>query len=42
MNRQFAIDIMENIYNLEEHLLKRYFNVEQLKHDLNDIQKALK
>lgn len=42
VNRQFAIDIMENIYNLEEHLLKRYFNVEQLKHDLNDIQKALK
>lgn len=42
VNRQFAIDIMENIYNLEEHLLKRYFNVEQLKHDFNDIQKALK
>lgn len=42
VNQQFAITMMEKTYELEEHLLKRYFNVVQLKDNFYDIQNALK
>lgn len=42
VNRQFAIDTMESVYNLEEHLLKRYFDISQLKLDNKNIVLALK
>lgn len=42
VNRQFAIDMMESVYNLEEHLLKRYFDISQLKNDNKNIIQALK
>lgn len=42
VNQQFAIDMMEKTYHLEEHLLKRYFNVANLKNDFYDIERALK
>lgn len=42
VNRQFAINTMENVYNLEEHLLKRYFNIENLKNDFKNLEQAIK
>ena len=42
VNQQFAIEMMENIYNLEEHLLKRYFNIKELKNNYTDIGKCIK
>lgn len=42
VNQQFAIDTMGKVYTLEEHLLKRYFNIELLKKDYYNIENALK
>lgn len=42
VNQQLAIDTMGKVYVLEEHLLKRYFNIDLLKKDYYDIEKALK
>lgn len=42
VNQDFAIDTISQVYKLEEHLLKRYFNVEELKKDYYHIDKALK
>lgn len=42
VNQQLAMEIMENIYNLEEHLLKRYFHVNELKTNYLDIGKCIK
>lgn len=42
VNRQFAIKIMTEVYELEEHLLKRYFKIDQLKNNYNDIHNYLK
>lgn len=42
VNQQFAIDMMEKTYRLEEHLLKRYFNVADLKNNFYNIEQALK
>lgn len=42
VNRQFAIETMEKVYNLEEHLLKRYFNIQQLKTNHKNILQSLK
>lgn len=42
VNQDFAIKTMENTYHLEDHLLKRYFNLSQLRNNFYDIEKALK
>lgn len=42
VNQQFAIDTMGKVYTLEEHLLKRYFNIELLKKNYYNIENALK
>lgn len=42
VNQQLAIDTMGKVYVLEEHLLKRYFNVDVLKKNYAEIDKALK
>lgn len=42
VNRQFAIKIMTEVYDLEEHLLKRYFKLDLLKQNINNIDSYLK
>lgn len=42
VNQQYAIEMMQKTYHLEEHLLKRYFDIVQLKNDYHDIELALK
>lgn len=42
VNRNFAIQTMTEVYDLEEHLLKRYFKIENLKKNYNNINECLK
>lgn len=42
INQSSAVSAMEKIYNLEEHFLKRYFNIQQLKSNHYEVINCLK
>lgn len=42
VKQPYAIEVINEVYHLEEHLLKRYFNVSNLKNHPSDISDAIK